>query len=397
MEEIRRRILDEADALEKEVIRWRRHLHAHPELSMKEFNTASFIAGILKDSNIPFEEGIAETGIIAMIEGNGSNGKTIALRADMDALPILEKNEVEYRSVNEGVMHACGHDVHMSVVLGASVILSRMKERLNGNVKVLFQPSEENYPGGAKLMIEAGALQNPKPELILGEHVFPELEAGKVGFRPGSYMASTDEVYITVKGRGGHAAIPDRNIDPVVIAAQIILGLQQISSREAKPVTPTVVSIGRVIADGKTNIIPDEVKMEGIIRTFDESWRKEIKKRIRNISGSIAEAFGAKAEVEIHQGYPSLVNDHEVTGRMKKYATELLGEESVVDLEQRMTAEDFAYYLQQVPGCFFRLGVRNEARGITSNLHTATFDVDEKSLKTGMSLMAWLVARELNT
>ena len=369
MDDLKQRILEEASALEQQLIEWRRHLHANPERSMQEKETASFLSGLLKEHGIEFESGIAKTGIVAKIKGEAGEGRTIALRADMDALPISEKNEIDYRSKNEGVMHACGHDAHMAVVLGASVILARMKDLFPGLIKILFQPSEETYPGGAKLMIEEGVLENPRPDVIIGEHVFPELEAGKVGFRGGKYMASTDEFFITVKGQGGHGAIPDRNIDPVVISAQIILALQQIVSRNARPVMPTVLSIGRVIADGQTNIIPDEVKMDGIIRTFDEAWRAEIKNRIRETASSIASAAGATAEVEIHQGYPFLENDPEVTSRMKTYAEEFLGKENVVELEPRMTAEDFAYYLQKVPGCFYRLGTRNEKMGITSNLH----------------------------
>jgi amidohydrolase len=396
MDQLKKRILTESEAIAKEVVAWRRHLHAHPELSMQEHNTARYVAAQLKSAGISYQEGIAETGIVGIIEGKTSSGKTVALRADMDALPIMEQRDISYCSTNEGVMHACGHDAHMAVVLGAATVISRMRDSYAGNVKLLFQPSEESYPGGASMLINAGVLENPVPDVILGEHVYPELEAGKVGFRSGKYMASTDEFFITVKGRGGHGAIPDRNIDPVVAAAHIITSLQQIVSRNARPVMPTVLSIGRVIADGQTNIIPDEVRMEGIIRTFDETWREEVKNRIRTIASSVARAHGAEAVVKVNQGYPFLENDPEVTEKMRGYARELLGDENVVDLEPRMTAEDFAYYLQKVPGCFYRLGTRNEEKGITSNLHTATFDIDESSLQTGVALMAWLTLRTLN-
>lgn len=379
-----------------QVTGWRNHLHRHPELSNEEFETASFIAEWLKNEGISFRDGVGGTGIVALIEGKNADGKVVALRADMDALPINELNDVPYRSVNEGVMHACGHDVHMAVVLGAAKIINRYKDSFKGAVKLIFQPSEETYPGGAIRMIEEGALENPKPDVILGEHVYPELDAGKVGFRPGKYMASTDEFFITVTGRGGHGAIPDRNIDPVVIAAQIILALQQIVSRNAKPTVPSVLSIGRVVADGRTNIIPDKVEMEGIIRTFDEDWREEMRTKIRSISENITKAMGGSCQVEIKEGYPYLENHEDVTRRMQSLAEKYLGKENVMDLEPRMTAEDFAYYLHHVPGCFYRLGIRNEEKGIVSNLHTPTFDVDETSLETGVGLMAWLTLKELD-
>jgi len=315
----------------------------------------------------------------------------------MDALPIREKNEVEYRSLNEGVMHACGHDAHMACLLGAARILREISDEFGGMVKLIFQPSEESYPGGARVMIEEGVLENPRPDVIIGQHVFPELDAGKIGMRSGKYMASTDEVFITVKGRGGHAAIPDRVIDPVLIASHIVVALQQIVSRKASPVMPTVVSFGRIWSEGRTNVIPDEVKLEGIIRTFDESWRAEIKDQIKKIACGLAESMGGSCEVFIDQGYPALVNDEELTGRVWDQAVEYLGGEAVTLLDMRMTAEDFSYFAQKIPACFFRLGTRNEALGITSNLHSATFDIDENSLETGMGALAWFAVSELMT
>jgi len=292
-------------------------------------------------------------------------------------------------------MHACGHDVHMACLLGASRILQQIKDQFEGTIKLIFQPSEERYPGGAKVMIEEGVLKAPDVSVIFGQHVFPELDAGKIGMRSGKYMASTDEVFLTIKGKGGHAAIPDQVIDPVLIASHIIVALQQIVSRNAKPTIPTVISFGGIQSTGKTNIIPDEVKVEGIIRTFDEQWREEIKKRITELAKSIAEGMGGACDVFIDPGYPYLVNDEDLTERTREYATEYLGQEQVVDLDMRMTAEDFAYFAQAVPGCFYRLGVRNEEKGIVSNLHTATFNVDEKSLEIGSGLMAWIALKEL--
>jgi len=380
----------------REVTDIRRHLHRHPELSFKEFETAKFIAEKLTEYGITFQDKVAKTGIVALIRGKDPECKVVALRADMDALPVKEKSNAEYCSVNDGVMHACGHDAHIACLLGAAKILNETRDRFSGTVKLIFQPSEEYYPGGAKVMIEEGVLENPEPDAIFGQHVFPELDAGKIGMRPGKYMASTDEVYITVKGKGGHAAIPDKVIDPVLIASHIVVALQQIVSRKSSPVMPTVVSFGKISSDGKTNIIPDEVKLEGIIRTFSESWRKEIKEQIINISCGLAESMGASCEINIEQGYPTLVNDDDLTERAWNYAAEYLGHAQLEKLDMRMTAEDFSYFAQKVPGCFYRLGTRNETEGITANLHTANFDIDESSLENGMGILAWFAVCELN-
>ena len=373
----------------------RRHLHANPELAFEEHKTAEYIASKLDEYNIPYKQGVAKTGIVALIQGTNPSKKVVALRADMDALPIAEKNNIEYKSNNPGLMHACGHDVHMASLLGAARILKKLSNEFEGTVKLIFQPSEEKYPGGAKLMIEEGALEKPKPAVIWGQHVFPLLEAGKIGLRSGEYMASTDEVFITVKGKGGHAATPELNIDPVPIAATIILELQKIINSKSTPECPTVFALGRVIADGKNNIIPDEVTLDGTLRAFDEKWRDEAHQIIREKSQSIAQSMGGNSEVKIDKGYPVLVNDDTVTANTRKYAEEYLGKENVVNLDLRMTAEDFAYFAQQVPACFYRLGIRNEAKGIISNLHTSTFNVDESCLETGMGLMAWLAVSEL--
>lgn len=379
----------------EEAIVIRRHLHAHPELSKQEVQTAAFISQKLTEWGIHHQTGIAGHGIVGTIRGLIPGGKVIALRADMDALPVREENAEPYASLNPGVMHACGHDVHMASLLGAARILKSMEADLRGTVRLIFQPSEEKYPGGALPMIQAGVLENPRPDLIIGQHVYPELEAGKIGLRPGQYMASTDEVHLTVRGKGGHAAIPHKIIDPVLIAAHIVVALQQIVSRHAQPTMPTVLSFGRIIGEGAANIIPDEVRISGTMRTFDEEWRAEMKKQITHLATTLAQSMGGTCEVFIDTGYPSVFNDLNVTEKVRSYATEFLGEENVAELEMRMTAEDFSYFALEVPGCFYRLGVMNEARGITSNLHTATFDADEQSIATGMGLFAFIVAKEL--
>ena len=379
----------------KEITLMRRHLHSHPELSTKEAQTAAFISKQLTAWGIEHQPGIAGHGIVGIIHGTKPGDKVIALRADMDALPVFEANKVPYVSKNPGIMHACGHDVHMASLMGTARILKSLEDEICGTVKLIFQPSEEKYPGGALPMIKAGVLENPRPGFILGQHVYPELEVGKIGLKSGKYMASTDEVHLTVKGKGGHAAIPHKLIDPVIITAHIILALQQVVSRNAQPTTPSVLSFGRIIADGQANIIPDEVKVSGTMRTFDEAWRLEMQKRILAISTSVAAGMGGICEVDIHKGYPFVYNDPGLTAMVKGYAEEYLGKENVVELEMRMTAEDFSYFAQEIPGCFYRLGVMNEARGITSNLHTSTFDVDESSLETGMGLMSWIVVNEL--
>jgi amidohydrolase len=367
----------------------------HPELSKQEKDTASFIAGKLAEWDIPFRSGIAGNGILGEMDLGNDSRRVIALRADMDALPINEINDVPYKSVTPGVMHACGHDVHMASLLGVASILSKLKEELGGYVKLIFQPSEEQYPGGAIQMIEAGVLKDPEPDLIIGQHVYPELEAGKTGMRPGFYMASTDEIFIKVKGKGGHAATPHQVVDPVLVVAHIVVALQQIVSRNANPTTPSVISFGRVEAGGRTNIIPDEASLEGIMRTFDENWREEIKERISQLATSIAKGMGADCDVVINKGYPAVYNDPETTERIRKHSAEYLGEQNVVSLEQRMTAEDFAYYQHHVPGVFYRLGIKNATEGITANLHTSSFNVDESSLLSGMGTMAWITIREL--
>ncbi len=385
-----------AVAYESEIIDIRRHIHAYPELAMNEKNTAAFVISKLQEYSIPFKTFKTHYGILADIKGKNPDKRTIALRADMDALPIKEMNDVPYRSVNEGIMHACGHDAHTAALLVAGKILNELNAHFEGTVRLIFQPSEEKYPGGATMMLADGALDNPAVQLIFGQHVMPTLEAGKVGVKAGKAMASTDEIFITVEGRGGHAATPDLLIDPVLIAAEIILALQKIVSRHSPPEIPSVLSFGKVMADGKTNIIPDNVCLEGTFRTFSEVWRAKAHKLITQMATHIAEAAGAKATVRIDRGYPFLVNDEKLTQRFKKQAASYLGSENVVDIDLRMTAEDFAYYSQQVPAVFYRLGTRNEAKGITSNIHTNTFDIDETALKDATGLLCWLALGELH-
>ncbi len=392
-------ILDKIKTLAKayrdDVVAIRRYLHAHPELSFEEENTSKFIGSKLNEMGIDYEVGYVKTGIVAIVKGKNPEKKVIALRADMDALPIFEENDVDYRSQNEGVMHACGHDVHSSSLLGVCMILQELKDEFEGTIKFIFQPGEERLPGGASLMIEEGVLENPEPSLVFGQHVYPDLEAGKVGFRGGMYMASTDEIYVTVKGKGGHAALPHKNVDPVLIASHIIVALQQIVSRNTKPDVPCVLSFGKVTANGATNIIPDEVKLEGTFRTMDEEWRAEAHRKMVKMANGIAESMGGSCDFDIHKGYPFLVNDQLTTAAAKASAIEYLGKENVLDLDLRMTGEDFAYFTQKKPACFYRLGVRNEAKGIISGLHTSTFDVDEESLEVGMGLMSWITVKAL--
>jgi amidohydrolase len=379
-----------ADQLLDETIAVRRHLHMHPELSFHETETCAYVWGLLDQMGITEKRKLANTGIEALIRGKKPEVKTIALRADMDALPIKELNQVSYKSKHEGVMHACGHDAHTASLLGAAKILNQLSDQFEGTIKLIFQPGEEKLPGGASMMIRDGVLENPKPNGVIGQHVMPLIESGKVGFRSGIYMASTDEIYLRIKGKGGHGAMPHLNIDPVLIASNVIVALQQVVSRHANPTMPSVLSFGKFIANGATNVIPDEAYLEGTFRTLDEKWRAEAHEKIRSIVESVTSSMGAVAELEIRKGYPALYNDPDLTAMAKSAAVEYLGQDNVIDLDIWMAAEDFAYYSQQSAACFYRLGTRNESRGITSSVHTPTFDIEEKSLAIGMGLMAWL-------
>lgn len=390
-----KQVKEQAKLNHEYIVSLRRHLHTHPELSFQEYQTQAFVEHKLREMGITQIEHIAGTGLVAMIQGKNPDKKVVALRGDMDALPITELNDVPYKSQNEGVMHACGHDVHTSSLLGAAMILHKLKGEFEGSIKLLFQPGEEQLPGGASLMIKEGALTNPKPASIIGQHVMPLIPAGKIGFREGLYMASTDELYVTVKGKGGHGAMPHLNIDPVLITAHIITGLQSLVSRRANPIIPTVLSFGKIIANGATNVIPNEVKLEGTFRTLDEKWRKEAHAIMIQTATQIAESMGGSCDFDVHHGYPFLHNDIETTRRAKGYATEYVGAENIIDLDIWMAAEDFAYYSQEMPACFYRLGTRNEAKGIVSSVHTPTFDIDETALELGAGLMAWIALNEL--
>jgi len=377
-----------------EVISFRRHLHAHPELSYQEENTARFITEKLMGLGLTPSR-MASTGVVTLIEGKNPAKKTIALRADIDALPITEQNKVDYRSTQPGVMHACGHDVHTSSLLGTAKILSQLRNEFEGTIKLIFQPGEEKNPGGASIMIREGVLENPAPQAIIGQHVFPLLPVGKIGFREGKYMASSDEIYLKVIGKGGHGATPELTIDPVVIASHIIIALQQVISRNASPKQPTVLTFGKITANGATNIIPDEVNIAGTFRALDEKWRSEGLKRIQKMAESIAEGMGGKCEVDIHHGYPYLENNPALTQRIKQAAAEYVGADNVIDIDLTLGSEDFAYYSQIIPASFYRLGTRNESKGITSYVHTPTFDIDEDALAIAPGLMAWMAIAEL--
>ncbi|MCL3778797.1 amidohydrolase [Prolixibacteraceae bacterium JC049] len=380
-------INQKCDAIFQEVVDIRRHIHANPELSFEEHETSAFIQNKLTEYGIPFKAGFVKTGILARIDGKLPGGKVIALRADMDALPILEANNTSYCSKNNGVMHACGHDVHSANLLGVAKVLKSLEDEFAGTVLLIFQPGEEVNPGGAKLMLDEGLFNEIKPEIIVGLHVLPDLPAGTVGFRSGMYMASGDEIYINVKGKGGHGALPHKLTDNVLAAADIITSLQHITSRNAPADIPTVLSFGKVIANGATNIIPERVEMAGTLRTMNEPWRAKAKERIKEVAESVAKSYGAEAEVIVDHGYPVLYNDEKITAIAKSAAEEILGADKVVDMGLRMTCEDFAYYSLDYPVTFYRIGVKDPSANETSALHTSTFDIDETALKAGMKSM----------
>lgn len=390
-----KQIKEQAYNLMQDLLEVRRYLHKNPELSFEEYNTSSYIKQVLDKHGISYTDGWVKTGIVATVTG-GNPGKERVLRADIDALPIMETNEVDYKSTNEGVMHACGHDVHTTCALGAAIILNKMKGDLSGSVKIIFQPGEEQLPGGASLMLKEKALGDQLPSYIVGQHVHPPLQAGKVGICAGQYMASADEIFLTVEGKGGHGALPQNTIDPVVVTSYIITAIQSIVSRRANPTIPSVVTFGKIESDGgATNVIPDRVRLQGTFRTFDEDWRREAHLLLRKVIEQTAAAHGAKADLEIKVGYPSLFNHLDLTKSVRSYMQQYLGAENVVDLPIRMSAEDFSYYSQVMPGVFYRLGTGNKDKGITSPVHTSTFDIDEDALPIGAGLMAYLAWYEL--
>ena len=373
----------------EEFIAVRHHLHAHPELSYKEFETSLFVQNKLTEFGIPFSV-MAETGVVGIVEGKNPTSKIIALRADMDALPIQEENTVVYKSKHDGVMHACGHDVHTTCLLGAAKILNELKEEWSGTVKLIFQPGEERNPGGASIMIKEGVLENPKPQAIFGLHVHPGLQIGKLSFRSGKVMASADELYITVKGKGGHAAAPHLAVDPILIASHLIISLQQIISRNKNPHNPSVLSITSFNAGTTTNVIPNEVKLMGTFRAMDEEWRYAAHELIKRNATQLVQSMGGEIDLHIDVGYPTVFNNELLNEKAKTQAALFIGAENVEETELRMGAEDFGYYSQQIPGCFYRLGVMNNEKGITNGVHTPTFNIDEDAIETGMGMMAWL-------
>jgi len=378
-----------------EFIAIRRYLHANPELSFEEESTAKYISNLLDEWGIKYEKNIGGHGIVGVLHGKNPDKKVIALRADMDALPIEEANIVDYKSLNTGVMHACGHDVHMTCLLGTIKFLNENRDKFEGSIKFIFQPAEETLPGGALKMIEAGVLENPKPELIIAQHVFPELEAGKLGFKSGIYMASSDEVKLKISGRGGHAAIPERYDYTVLAASKIMLKLYEAVEAGKPKDFPSVLAFGEFLAKGAYNVIPSEINISGTFRTFNENWRKKVHALINEISTQVAKEFNCLAEVNIKKGYPVLVNNEVVTGVSREFAKEIVGSENIEELKIRTTVEDFARFAQIVPACFYRLGIANEEKGIVSNLHTNTFNVDESSIETGIATMIWLAVSHL--
>lgn len=383
------RIKKLAQQYASEFIDIRRHLHAHPELSYQEFETSQFVQGKLKEFGIPFEVK-ATTGVVGLIKGKNPSSRIIALRADMDALPIKEENDIPYKSKNEGVMHACGHDVHTACLLGAAKILAELKDEWEGTVKLIFQPGEEKNPGGASLMIKDGVLENPKPQAILALHVNTILEVGQLSFRGGKVMASADEIYITVKGKGGHAASPHLTVDPILISSHLVIALQQLVSRNNNPFNPSVLSITSFNGGNTTNVIPNEVKLMGTFRAMDEEWRFKAHELIRKITTDLVTSMGGTVDLHIDVGYPCVMNNEKVNANARKKAEEYMGAENVSETELRMGAEDFGYYAQQIPACFYRLGTMNKAKGITAGVHTPVFNIDESAIETGMGMMAWL-------
>ncbi len=384
-----------ASQIHNMVIENRRHLHAYPELSFAENQTSTFIKNQLENMHIPWQP-MADTGVVAIIKGEQPSENIVALRSDIDALPITEITELPYASKHNGVMHACGHDAHTASLLGTAFILQSIKNKLAGTIKLIFQPGEEKLPGGASIMIREGVLKNPEPQVIIGQHVMPSVPAGKIAVRKGMFMASMDELTIIVRGKGGHGAMPQQNIDAVLISSHIIIALQQIISRFNDPKLPGVLSIGRVIADGAINVMPDEVFMQGTFRTFDETWRAEAHRRMKNMSEQIAASMGGSCEFKIERGYPVLMNDKNLTGQVSHIAEEYLGKENVVESDMLTVAEDFAYYSQAMRGCFYLLGVGNEKKGTTYSLHNPRFNIDEDALAVSTGLMAYVAVRCLN-
>ncbi len=388
---IKEKIKELAARYSEEFVGVRHHLHAHPELSFKEFETSKFVQQKLIEWGIGFEI-MADTGVVGIIKGKNPDGRIVALRGDMDGLPIREQNDIEYRSKNEGVMHACGHDVHTTCLLGAAKILNELKNEWEGTIKLIFQPGEEKNPGGASLLIKEGVLENPKPEAIFALHVHPGLEVGKLSFRGGMVMASADEIYITITGKGGHAAAPHLTSDTILAASQLVVNLQQVISRMNNPFNPSVLSITSIQGGNTTNVIPGEVKLIGTFRAMNEEWRFKAHDLIRKIGNSTAEMTGTGISILIDVGYPFVTNNEQLTSIARQKAIEFAGKENVEETEMRMGAEDFAFYSHKIPACFFRLGVGNKEKNITAGVHTPLFNIDEAAISNGIGIMAWLGA-----
>jgi len=389
MSMLKEKIRELARRYSPDFISIRHYLHAHPELSYQEFKTSAFVRQQLSSAGIPFQV-MAQTGVVGMIEGRNPGKRVIALRADMDALPIREENNVAYKSTNDGVMHACGHDVHTTILLGASTILQQLRDEWEGTVKLIFQPGEEKNPGGASLMINEGVLKDPTPQAIFGLHVHPGLEVGKLSFRGGMVMASADEIYITIRGKGGHAAAPHQTVDTILVASHLVVALQQIISRNRNPLSPSVLSITSVQGGYATNVIPSEVRLMGTFRAMDEEWRFRAHELIRRLSTDLVHGMGAEIDLHIDVGYPMVYNNEALDVVARAEAAAYIGPGNVLETEVRLGAEDFGYYTRQIPGCFYRLGVMNAALGITSGVHTPTFNIDESAIEIGVGMMAWL-------
>lgn len=386
------RIRELANLYFDDTVAIRRHLHQHPELSFHEFETAKFVGDKLEEYGFAVRRGVAETGVVGELNG-ALPGPTVLLRADIDALPILERTNLAFASNNDGVMHACGHDIHTAGLLCVARILAELRDELAGTVRLAFQPAEEHVPGGALGMIRDGVLENPKPDAVFGLHTWPPMATGTIAVRPGMFMASNDEIEITVHGEGGHAAAPHLlSADPVLVASQLVVALQSIVSRNCPPNVPSVLSFGSVHADGASNVIPDTVRLLGTLRCMDEVWRKEAKRRIHQVVENVTAAFGARADLTIIDGYPLLRNDDQMAAFVRDEGTRFLGGSKSSEAPLWFAAEDFAYYLQEIPGAFFLLGVNREETEVTG-LHTNTYDPNEDALRTGSSFMAHLALR----
>ncbi len=393
---MKQKFLQLSESVYHYVVECYRHLHAHPELSFQEFDTSAFIRDQLKSMEISCRCGYGNTGILGIIKGRNPDKITVALRADMDALPIHEETDLPWKSVNPNVMHACGHDAHTACLLGAARILNELKNEFEGTVLLVFQPGEEKAPGGASLMLKDGVFKDFKPDLIIGQHVSEDYPTGSLSFRNGTVMASADEIHLTIKGKGGHGAKPHLCNDTVLAAAQTLVSLQQVRSRLCPPLTPMVLTFGKFAAEGATNVIPDEVKLAGTFRTFDEHWRLEAKNHIKRIIHDTCSVYGCTAEIDMPDGYPCLVNNDEITRKSGQFAVSLLGEDKILEYDQRLTSEDFSFFSQQYPACFYRFGIRGESNINAGRSHTSGFCIDEKSLLTGMSGMAWIALGFLN-